>query len=1376
MIKSFIPFFLILCMAGSLYAQTPEAVRRSPELANSARLLTCPAGVNPDAGTTSQALAPNAQSNDVRYLCWGDMMDITHNQDFDLSGDPNPATQAGIGYIFYECPPTVVGTELSAIEGDPCRITNPAPPGPPFAQFWMFTDPVQFNGNTQFFNENTVEISPGNFISIQDFFNNGDPIEITFAPATIDNFFFNQYETDVNSVQGPCVNVNVNDAFPVVYLNPITISNINPTAGGNGCGVTFTIEGGVPEFDPINFENYSNISVTLDSDPSVEGEFDGFFSHGEVFQVTVPQNGTYNVLIEDGVSCAGTAQFTVSNCVPIQQDIPDVFAPQNSNVCLDVTVQDFVDVVSFQYLIEWDNSILQFTGINDGALSIPVVGPANPTNFISLQWISDIFNPMPVTLNDGDVAFQICFDVIGIPGDVSPVDFTDGGLGLETEVFGTNDFRLSAILDNGSVTVVSDAISVLFGACSTTSNTGRIQLQVTGGTAPYGFTYEEVGNPGNSGTGSIPINGGETEILNLTPGDYTVTITDNAGDVQVVNITVPNATDLIVQVTPMNPLCEGDANGSLDLAVVGGIQTGMPPNYNITWSNMATNVTMIDNLPQGNYSVTVTDAAGCSVVENEGIFTLPIDIGLTNLANISCFGNGMDGEILVSASGGTVGMGSDFDYNWSTGATGPIVSNLSPGNYCVTVTDDNNCIQIRCFDVMDALTPNIINWDSISVTCFNDMNGALTVNAIPTNSPISEYQWTFPDGSMTTTTVNTITGLSAGTYSVTIVADDGCTTVDMATLWAPSPVVIDSLVATPPDCPNLPNPNGSVAAFVSGGNMPYNYEWSNGFNGPFSLLPSLGGGVYIVTVTDANGCNEAIDSIEVVEPPEINIAFTDIESVSCNDALTCDGSATAIASGGTAGTGLYEFQWISGEIDTDVGSSTAFQLCQGLNTLSVNDGECANDTTVFIDAPPALTFNPDSTFSVPVGCKGGSDGMAFVGGAGGTPSYTYMWETGETGSSIDGLSAGSYFVTITDFNGCTTSFDISVTEPDSLIALIDPSNTFDISCNGESDGQVAISPSGGTPPFSYMWSGNVSATSTAVNLPVGQYQVTVTDANNCMDSLSFILSEPDPIIAIIPDPEEPPCFGFQTVITVDTASGGAGGPLSNYTFSVNNGPPRPVGSAIPVFAGSYTVSVFDANGCSLEEIVMVEEPPPVLAVLGDDVEIQLGDSIVLAPQFQSLLPIDSLQWASSGTDTVRCLDSLCSRLLVQPNTTTLYQLTVVDAQGCTGTDDIIVEVDKNRNVFIPNIFTPDNNGANDFFKPFTGPGVQNINFMQVYDRWGEIVYEARNPMFDNDTDSGGWDGTFNGKRMNPGVYVYLIEVVFVDGITLLYRGDVTLLR
>ena len=398
------------------------------------------------------------------------------------------------------------------------------------------------------------------------------------------------------------------------------------------------------------------------------------------------------------------------------------------------------------------------------------------------------------------------------------------------------------------------------------------------------------------------------------------------------------------------------------------------------------------------------------------------------------------------------------------------------------------------------------------------------------------------------------------------------------------PLTLDSTQAVPPNCPG--DNNGTVAVFISGGVEPYTFTWSTGAVTNFPLLPGLvGDSTYTVTITDSGVCDEElIVDIFLPNPPSINVVFTDSTSVSCFNGIPCDGQATAIASGGTAGTGFYNFNWQSGESDLNVMSSSAMQLCQGAQTVEVNDGECSVTVEVSIPAPEPIGIDVNQTSSTPVSCFGLSDGEATVQATGGAGGFDYQWlNPNVNGPTITGVPADTFFVLITDANGCTFPFSIEVGEPDSLIAQIDPANTSDVTCNGDTDGQIQVVWSGGNPgPATYTWTNNVSNAATATNLAVGSYTVTVTDQNGCTDEASYTISEPPPIFFSILPIEEPACFGFQTFVAIDTAFGGAGGAFETYRFSVSGGPIQQITDTYPILAGDHTITVFDADGCTAE--------------------------------------------------------------------------------------------------------------------------------------------------------------------------------------------------
>ncbi|MEO1625270.1 MAG: T9SS type B sorting domain-containing protein [Bacteroidota bacterium] len=1369
MILRVIPICLILLCTGVLMAQTPEVLNnRWPFPSSTDRtILTCGAGQTPNAGSAQTVIHPDAQSNNVRFLCLGDSVNIVHDGLFDFSGDPDMSTQAGVGYVFYTCAPTVTGPELADVLNDPCLLDNPPAsifrPGAP--NIYVYTDPVETDGNTVFWNTANIEFPPnsGTFLTLQDVFNSGDPFEIFYAPITIDDHFTNMFENN-----GPCIDVNTNGGFSLVYLNEITTSQPMIVPNGGGCVASFEIFGGVSEFDGSS--SY-NMSITLDSDPSVEAYFDTPFAHGETVTFTVPQPGIYNVTINDDVSCGASFQVPMTGCTPVEYSLPaNSCRPPSSTLCLPVTVENFNAVGSFQHSVNWDPAALMYSNTNPGVVSPPnlTTNANNMTGVLAVSYF-DFSNPNNIqTFPDNTVLYEICFEVIGNLNTTSNVSFSDNPTTIQLD--GENGIRLAFTGNDAVVTISACNLDIRFSSCSgrqtgANSGTGSITVTAASGTAPFTYNWEQDGNAGNNGTGSIGTAPGSDEIPNLPPGTYSITVTDNTGTPQIGSVTVVDGDPLFVQLTAVNPTCPGDSDGKLFLTTGGG----QGP-YGITWSTGPTNIDSITNLSQGNYEVTVVDANGCVGIGIEGVGAPAVTAVLINLENVTCTGNGSDGRITVRGDGGAGGGITDYQYLWSNGTTTNSLLNIPPGNYCVTITDSNGCESgQQCFDVLDGDRPTITGWNIVNLQCADDTNGELTANVVPATAPIDTFIWTLPDGSMIGTNTPMLTGLGAGEYIIVVRAEDGCTATDTVDVMGPDPMVIDGVNFGPPTCPG--DMNGTISVLVSGGTLPYTANWSTGatINGT-TLSGLIGDTRYSVTIVDGNGCDSVLLDTILPNPPLIDI-FIDPNSVtmtSCNIG-TCDGQATAFASGGTSGLGIYDFQWGSNESVFGVTSSTAVQLCQGWNTITVSDGQCFNVDSVFIDAPPPLSFDFDITDP---SCHDDADGSITVSGIGGTPGYTYNWDTNETGPTISNLVAGTYSLTITDNNNCEFVSNIAVQEPAPLV--IQPDTVINVGCSGDDNGRIELNPMGGTLPYTYLWQNSVSTTNTAFDLSPGNYAVTIVDARGCRDSLTTTISEPPPIEFLLTQPDEPLCFGFQTGLTVDSIWGGTPG---IYEFSVENGPQHRPGNAIPVGAGTYTVQIYDGIDCFVETVVTISQPPLISVVLGNDREVDLGSSEVIEA---TIVPpstiVDSIIWSPSDSSLFRCLDPECRRVEVSPLESTVFNVTVIDDKGCIGSEEILVEIDKNRNVYIPNIFTPNNDGRNDVFKPFIGVGVTQVNYFRIFDRWGELMYQTESFVPNNSIDTDGWNGTFKGKQMNPGVYVYLIEVTFVDGITLLYRGDVTLLR
>ncbi|MEM9837270.1 MAG: gliding motility-associated C-terminal domain-containing protein, partial [Bacteroidota bacterium] len=296
----------------------------------------------------------------------------------------------------------------------------------------------------------------------------------------------------------------------------------------------------------------------------------------------------------------------------------------------------------------------------------------------------------------------------------------------------------------------------------------------------------------------------------------------------------------------------------------------------------------------------------------------------------------------------------------------------------------------------------------------------------------------------------------------------------------------------------------------------------------------------------------------------------------------------------------------------------------------------------------------------------------------------------------------------------------------------------------------------------------------ATDLPPGTYSVTITDIKGCTDDASFTITEPTPITFSVLPIEEPLCFGETTLVLIDTAFGGSSQDFDDFTFSVNNdGFQIPASQAGSTFAGQTVVTVFDTVGCTARDTFNINQPPPILVDLPESIVVELGDSLtMLNPIISPAGDIYDYLWTPAdflSSDSVR-------NPMLFPFDSREYTLRITNANGCQAFADIFVEVDANRNVYIPNVFSPNRDGRNEDFRIYACQGVQAVNSVQIFDRWGGIIF-TQDDIMPNCLDGIRlWDGRYRGKPVDPGVFVYVVEVAFLDGITLTYRGDISVLR
>ncbi len=412
-------------------------------------------------------------------------------------------------------------------------------------------------------------------------------------------------------------------------------------------------------------------------------------------------------------------------------------------------------------------------------------------------------------------------------------------------------------------------------------------------------------------------------------------------------------------------------------------------------------------------------------------------------------------------------------------------------------------------------------------------------------------------------------------------------------------------------------------------------------------------------------------------------------------------------------------------------------------------------------------------------CFGGTDGNIIVKMTDGTGPYSLSWKevlSGQpTGSStilatqgtadIGSLPAGIYNLTITDVSGKTCYLTAFITSPTPVGAEVTASifGQFEISCPGSSDGSITVEGKGDFPLFTINWSSGQMAFSID-GLAAGSYDFTVTDAHGCTFSSSKILEEPPPLSLEI-EAKDPGCAPSNDgAISANNPTGGQ----SPYQFALNDGAFQASKAFENLAPGDYFLKIKDSNGC-LDSLSTTLAPPLTIPVdLGGPFTLELGDSLKMQPVTGGIP--DTWEWnAAPG---LSCLD--CPSPWAMPTSDQTYVLTIKPAIGCPTSDSARVSVVKIRRVFIPNVFSPNDDGENDFLTVFAGKGAKQVRKLQVYDRWGELMFERKN--FPPNNETLGWDGSFRGKRLRPGVYAVVSEVEFIDGWVEKGEGDVTIVK
>ena len=888
---------------------------------------------------------------------------------------------------------------------------------------------------------------------------------------------------------------------------------------------------------------------------------------------------------------------------------------------------------------------------------------------------------------------------------------------------------------NPEVSITTDRDTICAGENANLSATG------SGGLPPYSFNWSD----GSSGANPT-VSPTETTI-------YTVTITDENG---CTNVSAP----LTIVVNP-RPEVSADANRSTicegDSTLIFAVATGGTEPYSYEWDNGLGNGSSHIVTPPATttYNVTVTDANGCTNTASVTVTVTPgLDVSISTDAenNQVCEGNAA--TLTANVSNGVA----PFRYNWDNDLPAEATVTIMPlvtTTYSVTVTDAVGCIGEATLTITVNPNPEVsITTDRDTICAGENANLSATGSG---GQPPYTFNWS--DGSSGANP--TVSPTETTIYTVTITDENGCTSVsDPLTIVVNPRPEVSADATEPVICVGA---STTLLGNAQGGTPPYTFEWSNGISDQTQVVSPVITTTYTLTVTDANGCqNEA--SVTIVVNPPIDV------TISTARETICEGDTATLVAIANNGIAPFTYQWSTGEITEIIEVTTT-----GTYRVTVTDdtgcvGEADISITVTSAPMPTITSNLERDTICP-----GEMVVLNVSSTGGTGDIVYTWSNGATGDqqTVNPLETTTFIVTATDDNGCMGMDTITIPVFPMVAAEIAIVTGNDTICPGDLV-VLEVTATAGVPPFTYVWDNDLGTDAVQNVNPVQTttYNVTVTDANSCEATASITIvvapldaSVPDEIIVCLPTDE--------AVITVTNLDANQ---VLSYAWS-------PVGAIIsggnaetvrmnPTLTNVFTVALENQFGCrdTLMGIIRIIDLPATLVATVNPDTINRGATAQL--NVQGCMDC-TYTWTSAPNDNTISNPNIANPT-VSPSETTTYTVQVTDTNGCSASASVTLVVRScDPVVFLPNAFTPNGDGVNDVWR-MRSNSLQQLKdegeaYLVVYNRWGQKVFETRDPFV-------GWDGTLNGRQLPPDVYGYRVVTVCPGGERYENQGSVTLLR
>lgn len=1048
----------------------------------------------------------------------------------------------------------------------------------------------------------------------------------------------------------------------------VTIASTNPSCTSNNGSATANASGGTTPYTYL----WSN--------------------GGSTQTISNLGSGTYTVTVTSPGGCTTTQSVTLT--VPGAPAATASGSNESAGGACDGTASVTASGGSSPYTYLWSNSATtsSISGLCAGTYTVTVTG----SNSCSATDAVTVSSPAPAgcdTISNIDLAL----DTLVMYG-VSPNDCGGSGWGY---LSGHNcwDDRAKADFFTATSGDTVSAVILYFGKASAGSPGSAIDVKIWNGTtgtpgAVLGSATVQISQL--STTQPVSVNFSPAVVLtgnffcgiqlsaNGSPQDTVALVTNQDGEtmpgtawemwndnswhhdssswgvnlahaIWVIKCTpggTPNCTGYTASATSTNPSCTSNS-GTATASATGGTTP-----YSYLWSNNSTTAA-ISGLAAGTYSVTVTDAASCTSTSS---VTLTAPTGPTVTATGVNATTGCDGSATANASGGS----SPYTYLWSNSATTASITGLCAGTYTVTVTGSNGCT--------GTATVTITSQGGGTCDTLFYFDGAYYA---PQAIDTAGFQFNTVDNDLKTPDSSLIVyGVNSGWQVYSEVVTPGDTNLFVgATSYFNPPGQADNWIMF-----------GGVTIPSTGAELTWDYKIaSNSFRDGYRVLINTTGAsvsdfasatvLKNVPDNDASTNGDTVwtnNSVQITSPfvgqkvyiafhhnatDQFLIFFDNIVVKDCNSSTNCSGfsaNATSVNSScgnnngtaaiaATGGTTPYTYSWSNGATTASITG-----LAAGTYSVTVTSADqcSASQSVTITSSGTAPTLTASSTNA---SC-GTNDGSATVSATGGTTPYTYIWSNGGNTATITGLGAGTYTVTVTGGN-CSATATATVTGGGNMSAAVSSQNT---NCPGTCTGQASVAPSGGTAPYSFVWS-NGASTASQTGLCAGTYSVTVTDNAGCSVIKQVTISSLSSTMFVSSSTTNATCNNSNGTATVN-ASGGT----TPYTYFWNSTPAQTTSMATGLAGGAYDGIVTDDNGCKDTVSVTVNNVGGVNANITNNPTICQGSSATLV--------------ASGGTGYLWNSGQTTSTISVSPASTTTYYVTVTDNFQCSDSASATVTV------------------------------------------------------------------------------------------------------